>query len=219
MITTSLPEVPTSSFVGVPVRTPVLAVNVSQLGTVVPVMVSVSPSTSVAVTVYVYTASSVAVVIAVLLIVGASLALDTTMVNESVTLAVPSEAVITTAWFPTSEFVGVPVSAPELHVSHEGTVVQARVTVSPLSSSLAVVVYEYATSSLAPVTAVLVIVGASFTPVMVMVTVMVSDREPSETVIVYCSVTESPVSSPDVSESELSRVYVQTPLEVTANDP
>ena len=42
---------------------------------------------------------------------------------------------------------------------------------------------------------------------------------PSETVIVYCSVTESPVSSPEVSESALSSVYVQTPLEVTANDP
>ena len=37
--------------------------------------------------------------------------------------------------------------------------------------------------------------------------------------IVYCSVTESPVSRPDVSLSELSRVYVQTPLLVTANDP
>ena len=34
---------PTSSFVGVPVSTPVLAVNVSQLGTVVPANVSVSP--------------------------------------------------------------------------------------------------------------------------------------------------------------------------------
>ena len=60
--------------------------------------------------------------------------------NESVTLAVPSEAVITTAWFPTSEFVGVPVRAPALHVSQDGTVVQVRVTESPLSSSLAVVV-------------------------------------------------------------------------------
>jgi hypothetical protein len=79
----------------------VLAVKVSQLGTVVPVIVSESPSTSVAVTVYVYTASSVAVVTAVLEIVGASLAFDTTIVNESVTLAVPSEAVITTAWLPT----------------------------------------------------------------------------------------------------------------------
>ena len=80
-------------------------------------------------------------------------------------------------------------------------------------------VYEYATSSLAPVTAVLVIDGASFVPVMVIVTVIVSDSEPSETVIVYCSVTESPVSSPLVSESELSKVYVQTPLDVTANEP
>ena len=51
VITTSFPDVPTLSLVGVPVSTPVLAVNVSQLGTVVPVIVSVSPSTSVAVTV------------------------------------------------------------------------------------------------------------------------------------------------------------------------
>ena len=44
----------------------------------------------------------------------------------------------------------------------------------PESSSLAVVVYEYATSSFA-VTAVLVIDGASFAPVMVIVTVIVSE--------------------------------------------
>ena len=90
---------------------------------------------------------------------------------------------------------------------------------SPLSSSLAVVVYEYATSSFAPVTAVLVISGASFAPVMVIVTVIVSDSAPSDTVIVYCSVTESPVSRPVVSESSLSKVYVQAPAEVTANEP
>ena len=53
----------------------------------------------------------------------------------------------------------------------------------------------------------------------VIVTVIVSDNDPSETVIVYCSVSESPVSKPLVSESELSNVYVQTPLDVTANEP
>ena len=43
---------PTSALVGVPVRTPVAAVKVSQLGTVVPDSVALSPvSTSVAVTV------------------------------------------------------------------------------------------------------------------------------------------------------------------------
>ena len=72
--------------------------------------------------------------------VGASLALATTIVNESVTLAVPSEAVITTAWLPTSALAGVPVGAPLVHVSHDGTVVQVKVTVSPESSSEAVVV-------------------------------------------------------------------------------
>ena len=56
---------------------------------------------------------------------------------------------------------GVPVSAPSVQDIQEGTVVQVRVTVSPLSTSEAVVVYEYALSSFTLVTAVLVIVGAS----------------------------------------------------------
>ena len=90
---------PTSSLVGVPVRTPVLAVKVNQLGTVVPAIVSVSPvSASLAVSVYVYTESSVAVITAVLVTVGASLALATTIVNESNAVApATSVAVITTA--------------------------------------------------------------------------------------------------------------------------
>ena len=44
--TTAFPVVPTLSLVGVPVSTPVLAVNVSQLGTVVPDIVSVSPTSA-----------------------------------------------------------------------------------------------------------------------------------------------------------------------------
>ena len=85
--------------VGVPVRTPVLAVNVNQLGTVVPAIVNVSPvSASLAVSVYVYTASSVAAVTAVLVTEGASLAFDTTNVKVSVAAApATSVAVITTA--------------------------------------------------------------------------------------------------------------------------
>ena len=51
VITTSFPEVPTLAFSGVPLSTPVAALNDSQLGTVVPVIVNVSPSTSFAVTV------------------------------------------------------------------------------------------------------------------------------------------------------------------------
>ena len=47
--------------------------------------------------------------------VGASFALDTTRVNESVAVAPDvSVAVMTTAWLPTSELVGVPVRAPAL---------------------------------------------------------------------------------------------------------
>ena len=53
VINTSLPDVPTFAFSGVPLRTPVAALKDNQLGTVVPVIVSVSPSTSAAVTVYV----------------------------------------------------------------------------------------------------------------------------------------------------------------------
>ena len=97
VINTSFPEVPTFALSGVPLRTPVDESNDNHPGRVVPVIVSVSPSTSDAVTVYVYTESSVAVVTAVLVIVGASLAFATTIVNESVTDTVPSDAVITTA--------------------------------------------------------------------------------------------------------------------------
>ena len=75
--------------------------------------------------------------------VGASFALDTTRVNESVAVAPDvSVAVMTTAWLPTSELVGVPVRAPAFYVSHEGTVVRVRVTLSPVSMSVAVVVWE-----------------------------------------------------------------------------
>ena len=77
-------------------------------------------------------------------IVGASLVLATVTVNESVTEAVPSEAVITTLWLPTSSLVGVPESAPveAVKVSQLGTVVPVIVSVSPLSTSAAVTVYE-----------------------------------------------------------------------------
>ena len=93
---TSLPEVPTLAFSGVPDRTPVAALKVSQLGTSVEPIVSVSPSTSEATSVYVYTASSVAVMIAVLSMVGASLVGATTIVNDCVVVAVPSVAVMST---------------------------------------------------------------------------------------------------------------------------
>ena len=66
-------------------------------------------------------------------------------------------------------------------------------------------------------------VGASFAPDIVTVTVIVSDKVPepsSLTVIVYCSVTESPESKAVVSESELSNVYVHAPVaELIAKEP
>ena len=72
--------------------------------------------------------------------VGASFELATTTVNESVVDAVPSVAVITTLWLPTLALAGVPVSAPAVHDIQDGTVVHCRVTVSPVSTSVAVVV-------------------------------------------------------------------------------
>ena len=90
---------PTSELVGVPARTPVLAVKVNQPGTVVPSIVSTSfASASLAVSVYVYAESSVAAVIAVLVTEGASLAFATSTVKESTAVApARSVAVITTA--------------------------------------------------------------------------------------------------------------------------
>ena len=128
---------PTSSLVGVPVRTPVLAVKVSQDGADA-LSVSVSPlSTSAPVAVYVYTASSSTLVTAVLEMVGASLVFATVIVNESVTDDSESATVITTLCDPTSSLVGVPVSTPVLAVkdSQLGTVVPVIVSVSPSASS------------------------------------------------------------------------------------
>jgi hypothetical protein len=198
---------PTSALSGVPASTPVDAVKVAQLGTVVPVKATVSPlSTSAAVTVYEYAASSSTEVTAVLVIVGASLVLATAMVNESVTEAVPSLAVMTTLWSPTSSLSGVPASTPvdAVKVAQLGTVVPVKVIVSPLSTSLAVTVYEYDASSLTAVTAVLEIVGAS----LVLATAMVNE-----------SVTEPPLPSLAVittmlsPTSALSGVPASTPVD------
>jgi len=60
-------------------------------------------------------------------------------------------------------------------VAQLGTVVPARVTVSPLSTSAAVTVYVYAASSVAEVTAVLEMVGAS----LVLATLIVNDCVPA----------------------------------------
>ena len=102
--------------------------------------------------------------------------LATVMVNESVALApAASVAVMTTLWSPTSSLSGVPASTPvdAVKVAQLGTVVPARVIVSPLSTSAAVTVYVYAASSVAEVTAVLEMVGASLVLATVMVNVWV----------------------------------------------
>ncbi len=124
-------------------------------------------------------------VTAVLVIVGASLVLATAMVNESVTEVVPSLTVITTLLSPTLALSGVPARTPvdAVNVAQLGTVVPVMVSVSPTSTSDAVTVYVYAESSVAEVTAVLVIVGASFTFATVMVNVSVTDAVPSLPVI------------------------------------
>jgi hypothetical protein len=95
------------------------------------------------------------------------------MVNVSVTEASPSVAVMTTLLAPTLASSGVPARTPvdAVKVSQDGTVVPVRVTPSPVSASEVVTVYVYAVSSVAAVTAVLAIVGASLIPVIVMVMV------------------------------------------------
>ena len=105
--------------------------------------------------------------------VGSSLVLATVMVNVSVTEASPSVAVMTTLLAPTLASSGVPARTPvdAVKVSQDGTVVPVRVTPSPVSASEVVTVYVYAVSSVAAVTAVLAIVGASLIPVIVMVMV------------------------------------------------
>jgi len=155
---------------GVPDRVAVLAPAVCETdshdGQVVHEMVHESLeslSSSEVVMLYEYAASSVPVVVPVLEMLGASLVLATTIVNVSVTEAVPSLAVMTTLLSPTLASSGVPVSTPveAVKVAQDGTVVPVRVTVSPESASEVVTVYVYAVSSVAAVTAVLVIVGAS----------------------------------------------------------
>ena len=137
---------PTSSLVGVPASTPVLAVNVSQLGADA-LSVSVSPlSTSAPVAVYVYAASSLTAVTAVLEMVGASLVFDTTTSNVWVPVALePSVTVTVTLAVPTSSFVGVPAivavpSPASVSVNHEG---QLHVIAAESPESTSAVVMEY----------------------------------------------------------------------------
>jgi hypothetical protein len=134
---------------GVPDRVAVLAPAVCETdshdGQVVHEMVHESLeslSSSEVVMLYEYAASSVPVVVPVLEMLGASLVLATAIVNESVTEAVPSLAVMTTLLSPTSASSGVPVSTPveAVKVAQDGTVVPVRVIVSLLSTSAAVTV-------------------------------------------------------------------------------
>ena len=81
---------------------------------------------------------------AVLEKVGASLVSATVIVKVSVTDADPSVTVMTTLWSPTFTPAGVPVRAPveASNDSHAGTVVPDMVSVSDVSASEAVTVYE-----------------------------------------------------------------------------
>ena len=74
-------------------------------------------------------------------IVGASLTFATAIVKDCVATALlVSVAVRTTSWLPTSSLPGVPLSTPVVvsKLNHEGKVVAAKVTVSPLSTSFVV---------------------------------------------------------------------------------
>jgi hypothetical protein len=120
-------------------------------------------------------------VTAVLLIVGASLVLVTTMVNVWVPVALAASATVTvTLCEPTSPLAGVParvaVLAPAVwvRVSHDTLVeVMVHESLESLSSSEVVMLYEYAASSSTAVTAVLETLGASLVLVTTMVNVWV----------------------------------------------
>ena len=107
---------------------------------------------------------------------------------------------------------GVPLNTPvpepiSTKLAHVGIVVPARVIACP-SASVAVTMYAYAASSGAVVSTVLVNVGPSFTPVIVIVTVcavpsaLANDNE---------SVNVAPAARACTAELELSKLYVHVP--------
>jgi hypothetical protein len=166
------------AFRGVPDRVAVLAPAVcemdSQDGQVVHEMVHESLeslSSSEVVILYEYAASSVAEVTAVLETAGASLVLATVMVNDSVPVApVASATWITTELAPTLASRGVPDNVAVLSPvvcetdSQDGQVVHVMVhESSEESSSVVVMLYEYAASSVPVTVPELVMLGASLT--------------------------------------------------------
>ena len=82
---------------------------------------------------------------------------------------------------PVSPSVGVPDNVSPDNVNQLGNPVALTVTTSPSTSSV-VIVYVYAISSVAVVTDVEVIVGASFTGVTVIVNTPAEVNKPSDTV-------------------------------------
>ena len=144
----------------------------------------------------------------------------TVIVNASVTESPESRAVVSA-----SALFSVYVHAPLFATAIEPYVPVA----SPLyardesaSASVALIVpvavVEVASSVTAPVWSAPA-ETASSAPVTVIVTVMVSEAVPSETVIVNTSVTVSSASRAVVSASALFSVYVQAPALVTAIAP
>ena len=139
--------------------------------------------------------------------------------NASVTESVESRAVVSA-----SALFSVYVHAPSLATAIEPYVpVASPVYVKAESSAsvaliVPVAVVAVASSVTAP-TAFEPASGASLAPVTVIVTVIVSEASPSETVIVNASVTESPESRAVVSASALFSVYVHAPLFATAIEP
>ena len=130
-----------------------------------------SLSSSEVVILYEYAASSVAEVTAVLETAGASLVLATVMVNDSVPVApVASATWITTELAPTLASRGVPDNVAVLSPvvcetdSQDGQVVHVMVhESSEESSSVVVMLYEYAASSVPVTVPELVMLGASLT--------------------------------------------------------
>ena len=130
---------PTLAAVGVPLRRPVVELNVAHVGRFTIENVNVWPSASDAVGVKLYACPTVAELEGVPLITGVRFAACTTSVNgASDTWAIPSETrIVMFEYVPMFAAVGVPVSCPVdvLNVAHDGLFTIEKVSAWPSASN------------------------------------------------------------------------------------